>query len=55
MLKMTDTEFLVNWRDKDYRIAVTCYLILDLEYPRLGFLKVESYDEALRRLLEGMR
>ncbi len=36
-------------------IAVTCYLILDLEYPRLGFLKVESYDEALRRLLEGMR
>ncbi|MFO1464439.1 MAG: DUF4239 domain-containing protein [bacterium] len=36
-------------------IAVTCYLILDLEYPRLGFMKVESYDEALRRVLEGMR
>ncbi|MFO1464437.1 MAG: hypothetical protein U1F66_11750 [bacterium] len=52
---MTDTEFLWNWRGKGCRIAVTCYLILDLEYPRLGFMKAESYDEALRRVLEGMR
>lgn len=38
-----------------FMISVTCYLILDLEYPRMGFLQVKDFDAALRRVLSGMQ
>ncbi len=28
-------------------LAVTVYVILDMEYPRLGFIRVDSFDQAL--------
>ena len=36
-------------------IAVTVYVILDLEYPRLGFLRVDKFDDALVQVLQGMK
>jgi len=38
-----------------FMISVTCYVILDLEYPRLGFLQVKNFDEALRSILTSMQ
>jgi hypothetical protein len=35
-------------------ISVTVYVILDLEYPRLGLIRVDAFDEALVRLRETM-
>ncbi len=38
-----------------FMISVTCYVILDLEYPRLGFLQVKDFDLALHKVLESMQ
>jgi len=34
--------------------ALTIYMILDLEYPRLGLITVDSFDQALIELRESM-
>ena len=36
-------------------IAATVYVILNLEFPRLGVIRVEDFDQALRDLLESMK
>jgi hypothetical protein len=36
-------------------LSLTVYVILDLEYPRVGFLKVDTHDMALTHVLEGMK
>lgn len=36
-------------------IAVVVYVILDLEFPRLGLLQVEAVDQALEALLQSMK
>ena len=35
-------------------IGTTVYVTLDIEYPRLGLIRVEAADELLRNLLRGM-
>jgi hypothetical protein len=35
--------------------ALTVYVILDLEYPRVGFISLEAYDQALVDLKETMK
>lgn len=35
-------------------IAATVYVILDLEYPRLGFIRIDSADQLLIDLRRGM-
>lgn len=35
--------------------AVAIYLIIDLEYPRLGFVRVDAYDQALVDLRASMK
>jgi hypothetical protein len=35
--------------------AVAVYVILDLEYPRLGSIRVDTFDQALRDLRESMK
>jgi hypothetical protein len=36
-------------------MAVTVYLILDIEYPRHGFIQVSSFDEILEDLQKNMK
>jgi hypothetical protein len=36
-------------------MAVTVYVILDLEYPRFGLIRVDAFDQALVDLRESMR
>ena len=36
-------------------LAVTMYVILDLEYPRLGLIRVDAFDHALVELQQAMR
>lgn len=36
-------------------IAVTVYVIIDLEFPRLGLIRVDSADEVLGELRESMQ
>ena len=36
-------------------LAITVYVILDLEYPRLGMFRVSAFDHALRELRQAMR
>jgi hypothetical protein len=36
-------------------ITVAVYVILDLEFPRLGLVRVAAFDQALSALLESMR
>jgi hypothetical protein len=36
-------------------MAVTVYVILDLEYPRLGSIRMESSDQVLTQLRESMK
>jgi hypothetical protein len=36
-------------------IAASVYVILDLEYPRLGLIRVDGYDLLLEEVLRGMR
>ena len=35
-------------------IAAVVFVILDLEFPRLGFIQVEAFDHALIDLLESI-
>jgi hypothetical protein len=35
--------------------AVAVYVILDLEYPRLGLIQVSAFDQVLVELRESMR
>jgi len=35
-------------------ISVTVYVIIDLEYPRLGFIRVDNFDQALVELRHEM-
>ena len=35
-------------------LSVTAYVIIDLEYPRLGFIKVSDSDQVLVELRKGM-
>ncbi len=36
-------------------IAIAVYVIIDLEYPRLGLIRVDPVDAVLRELRAGMR
>jgi hypothetical protein len=36
-------------------ITVSVYVILDLEFPRLGFIRVDAFDQALVELRESMQ
>jgi hypothetical protein len=36
-------------------LSLTAYVIVDLEYPRLGFIRVDVADQLLRELRESMR
>jgi len=36
-------------------IAVSVYVILDIEFPRLGFIQVQAFDQALVELRESMQ
>jgi hypothetical protein len=36
-------------------VAVTVYVIMDLEYPRLGLIRVDSADQVLIQLRESMK
>ncbi|NTV56720.1 MAG: DUF4239 domain-containing protein, partial [Deltaproteobacteria bacterium] len=36
-------------------IALTVYVILDIEFPRLGLIRVDAFDQALVYLLETMK
>jgi hypothetical protein len=36
-------------------ITVTVYVILDLEFPRLGLIQMKDFDHALVELLESMK
>jgi hypothetical protein len=38
-----------------FAMAVSVYVILDIEYPRLGFIRVDSFDQALVELRESMK
>lgn len=36
-------------------IALTVYVILDIEFPRLGLIRVDAFDQALVDLLKSMK
>jgi hypothetical protein len=36
-------------------LAVTIYVIVDLEYPRLGFFQISDFDQLLVEVRAGMR
>jgi len=36
-------------------IAVAVYVILDIEYPRLGLIRVDAFDQALVELRDSMK
>jgi uncharacterized membrane protein (DUF4010 family) len=36
-------------------ISLTCYVILDIEYPRMGLIRVDAVDGVLRDVREGIR
>jgi hypothetical protein len=38
----------------DGQTAVAVYVILDLEFPRLGFIRVDAFDQALVELRASM-
>ena len=47
-----------NWRHMiafALTISLTLYVILDLEFPRLGLLRVEDFDQVLINVLAQMR
>ncbi len=35
-------------------ISITCYVILDIEYPRMGLIRVDAADSILMDVREGM-
>ena len=37
-----------------FAMAVSVYVILDIEYPRLGFIRVDAFDQALVELRQTM-
>lgn len=37
-----------------FAIAVSFYIILDLEYPRVGLIRIDAFDQALVSLRESM-
>jgi hypothetical protein len=36
-------------------IVISAYVILDIEYPRLGFIRLNAYDQVLIDLRESMK
>lgn len=36
-------------------VAVTVFVILDIEYPRLGFVRIDAIDQILVNVRQGMR
>jgi hypothetical protein len=36
-------------------VAVTVYVILDIEYPRLGFVRIDAIDQVLVNVRQGMK
>ena len=36
-------------------VAVTVYVILDIEYPRLGFVRIDAIDQILVNVRQGMK
>lgn len=36
-------------------LTITVYVIMDMEFPRLGFVRVDSFDEVLVTLRQGMK
>jgi hypothetical protein len=36
-------------------LAITAYVILDLEFPRMGFIRVDAVDRVLLELRESMK
>ena len=36
-------------------VAVTVYIVLDIEYPRMGLIRVDAADQLLIDLQESMR
>ena len=36
-------------------IAVAVYVILDIEYPRFGLVRIDAFDQALVDLLHSMK
>jgi len=38
-----------------FAMAVSVFVILDIEYPRLGFIRVDAFDRALMELRESMK
>lgn len=35
-------------------MSLSVYLILDIEYPRLGLVRIDSFDQAMIELRAGM-
>jgi hypothetical protein len=35
-------------------MALTVYIIVDLEYPRLGMIRVDAFDQALVEVRQSM-
>ena len=38
-----------------FAMSVSVYVILDIEYPRLGLIRVDAFDQALVELRESMK
>jgi hypothetical protein len=36
-------------------VSITMYVVLDLEYPRVGLIRLDDIDRALVELRESMR
>jgi hypothetical protein len=36
-------------------VAITVYVIIDIEYPRLGLVRIDSFDQALVDVLKSMK
>lgn len=47
-----------NWLHAVFFVAtltMTLYVIVDLEFPRLGLIRVDAFDEILQDVRSGMR
>jgi len=36
-------------------VAFTVYVVLDIEYPRLGFVRLDAFDQVLVNVRQGMK
>jgi hypothetical protein len=36
-------------------VAFTVYVVLDIEYPRLGFVRIDAIDQLLVSVRQGMK